>query len=231
MGLGKVDEALNLSMDAVEKASENPHVLRRHVQNLIRTRAYHAALPICQTLCQMAPDVPIYKILLGEVHFGLKQPKKAISAIAESQIGGIKYAAITLRQANGFLVMKHPKMAEELLGRVLPEIRWPDQFLDAQTAAKIRVGRQDELMPMLLKLQKDAGAARNVSHLIAKILHANGNLEGAAKNAAFAVEFGPDLGQYKVLLATIYRELGREEDASELIAQLPPMMQKRFLKR
>ena len=122
-------------------------------------------------------------------------------------------------------------MAEELLGRVLPEIRWPDQFLDAQTAAKIRVGRQDELMPMLLKLQKDAGAARNVSHLIAKILHANGNLEGAAKNAAFAVEFGPDLGQYKVLLATIYRELGREEDASELIAQLPPMIQKRFLKR
>ena len=126
--------------------------------------------------------------------------------------------------------MKKPEVAEALLEQVLPEIRWPDQYLDVQTTTKIKLGHQDDIMPMLLHLQKDAGAARNVSHLIAKIRHANNDLEGAAKDAEFAVKYGPKLAQYKALLATIFREQGREEDAVALIAQLPPLMQKRFKK-
>jgi tetratricopeptide (TPR) repeat protein len=231
MGLGETIDALSMSMEAIDTAPQNPHILRRHVQNLLRTQEYQAALPICQALCEMAPNVAIYKTLLAEIYFGLKQRKKAMSAIQESQIGKLRYPAITLKQANGFLMAKQPEKADELLANVLPEIRWPDQFLDAQTSVKIKLGRQNEMMPILLQLQEEAGAMRNVSHLIARIRRANGDLEGAAKDAAFAVSFGPNLGKYKVLLATIFRELGREEEASEIIAQLPTMMQKRFLKR
>ena len=231
MGQGFSDDALTLSILAVDAAPKNPHVLRRHAQNLIHIRNPQAALPFCQALCEMEPDVYIYKSLLACVHFDLKQRTKAMAVIEQNGTEKVTFPAITLRQANALLLMKQPEAAEELLGRVLPEIRWPDQFLDVQTTVKIKLGHQDDIMPMLLRLQNDAGAARNVSHLIAKIRRANDDLEGAAKDAEFAVKYGPKLGQYKVLLATIYRELGRESEADALIEQLPPMMQKRFLKR
>jgi predicted Zn-dependent protease len=231
MGQGFEEEALILSMGAVDAAPDNLHILRRHIQNLIHARKPHAAQAFCEKLCAIAPDVRIYKALLGTVYLNQKKRKKAMDVIAQSQIGKITFPAITLRQANGFLAIKQPESAEVLLDHVLPEIRWPDQFLDVQTTTKIELGKQNDIMAMLLSLQNDAGAVRNVSHLIAKVRRANNDLVGAAKDAKFAVEYGPKLGQYKALLATIYREMGREADADALIAQLPPMMQKRFLRR
>jgi Flp pilus assembly protein TadD len=231
MGQGLVDDALELSISAVDAAPSNPHILRRHVQNLIQARMPEIALPFAQELCSIAPDVPIYKALLGGIHLKLKQRKKAMAAIAQCQGENVTYPAIALQQASSFLLMKQPEDAEVVLQRVLPEIRWPDRFLDVQTTVKIKLNHQNDMMPMLLAIQEEAGATRSVSHLIAKVRRANGDLEGAAEDAEFALNNGTNLGKYKVLLATIYRELGREEEAEVLIAQLPPMMQKRFLKR
>lgn len=230
MGQGFKDDALELSMQAVDMAPNNPHVIRRHIQNLIQVRNPQAAIPFGQALCALEPNVQVYKALLASIYFDAKQRKKAMSVIENGPVGKITFPAITLRHANALLLMKKPEVAEALLEQVLPEIRWPDQYLDVQTTTKIKLGHQDDIMPMLLHLQKDAGAARNVSHLIAKIRHANNDLEGAAKDAEFAVKYGPKLAQYKALLATIFREQGREEDAVALIAQLPPLMQKRFKK-
>jgi predicted Zn-dependent protease len=231
MGQGFQDDAFELSMEAVEMAPRNHHVLRRHIQNLIQARNPQAALPFCQELCAIAPEVPIYQTLLATVHLNLKQREKAMEAIDQSQIHGLRFPAITLRQANAFLLMKQPEKAEALLETVLPEIRWPDQYLDALTTTKIELNRQDDIMPMLLKLQKEAGATRNISHLVAKVRRANGDLAGAARDAEFALNYGQNLNQYKVLLVRIYQEMNRNEEANALIAQLPPMTQKRFLRR
>jgi tetratricopeptide (TPR) repeat protein len=231
LGHGRIDEALELSVSAVDAAPDNPHVLRRHVQNLIHMRMPEAALPFAQKLCEIAPNVRIYQTLLAVVHLKLKQRKKAMHAIAQSQTGGVTYPAIILQQAYSLLMMKQPEEAELILDRVLPEVRWPDRFLDIQTTAKIKLGRQNEILPMLLAIQKEAGAERTISYLIAKVRQANGDLEGAAKDAEFAMKYGANLGKYKVLLATIYRELGRQEEAETIIEQLPPMMKKRFLKQ
>jgi Flp pilus assembly protein TadD len=231
MGQGYTDDALELSIAAVDRAPENPHILRRHIQNLIRAKNPQAALLFCKTLCAMAPNVYVYKTLLAEIYFGLKKRNKGMALIAENQIEAIWFPAITLRQANVFLMTKKPELAEKLLGSVLPEIRWPDQYLDVQTTAKIELGRQDDILPMLLQLQQEAGATRNISHLLAKVRRANNDLEGAVRDAEFAVRHRPNLGRYKALLATIYQELGRQKEADALIAELPPLMQKRFLRR
>ncbi len=204
--------------------------MRRHLQNLIINKDHQAALPLAEQLVENFQNVPIYKTLLGVCHFNLKQRSKAISTICTSQNTAIQYPGITLRQANGYLAMGMPEKAETLLDHILPEIRWPDQYLDVQITAKIAVGRQDDLLPRLCELHTQADAMRSASYLIARIMHANGDYEDAANYAEHAVKSRPELGRYRVLLATIYLDQGRVDDAEEIIEKLPLMMQKRFRK-
>jgi len=228
MGRGHTDEALELSMDAMDSAPDNQFVLKRHVQNLLSTRTYDIALRFAQQLVALEPDVPAYQTLLGDCLVGLKKRKKAIAIFEPLHTGLPHFPSSSAKLANMLVVAKRPVDAVKLLDRVLPELRWPDMHLEVQTAARLANGTQNEILPFLLGLEKEGFQSRKISHLIANIKRANGDPAGALPHAELALRYSPNLIKFKEVLAHIYVDLGRIEDARPLYDQMPPGMKKRF---
>jgi Flp pilus assembly protein TadD len=230
MGLGHTEDALSLSISAVDEAPDDSFVVKRHVQNLIQNRNYDIALRFAKHLVKLKPSVPLYQSLLAECHVGLRQRQQAVKQYAAVWSDDIRFPGSTLLHATTLIQTGSANQAGKLMDQVLPEARWPDQFLDIHTSAKIKTGEHSQLLPLLQSLANEARNFRKVSHLLAKIKSANGDLQEAISDAELAVEYSPSLGKYKLLLAKLYQEAGRESDAQSVISQLPAPMQKRFKK-
>lgn len=228
MGRGHTDTALSLSMSAVDDMPNDPHIVRRHVQNLIQNKNYEIGLRFAQHLVELAPDTPVYHALMAECHVGLRQRQQAVNRYAMADTDDHRFLGSALLHATTLTQTKQPESARILMDQVLPETRWQDQFLDVHTTAAVATGDQNTYIALLQKLADEARNFRKVSHLLARIKWANGNLEEAIADAEWAVEYGPRLPKYKILLAQLYQEAGRQTDAQRIIAQLPEPMQKRF---
>jgi|GEM_PF-2494662 len=228
MGRGHTEKALELSMDAIDMAPKNQFVLKRHIQNLLYTRTYDIALRFAQELVALEPKVPAYRNLLGDCLVGLKKRHKAIAAFEPLHVGRPHFPSGVARHAGFLVTTKRPDAAVNLLDRFLPELRWPDMYLELQTAARLANGTQNHLLPFLLNLEKEGFQSRKVSHLIAKIKRANGDPKGALPHAELALRYSPNLIKFKEVLAHIYVDLGRMDKARPLYDQMPDGMKKRF---
>ena len=229
MGLGHVDAALTLSINAVDLAPNDPFILKRHIQNLLLNRDYDLALRYAKMLIGIAPDIPMYQLLLAECYFGKKKRAKAIKVFDSVNSNDLRFPGGALRHGGALLALKQPKEVAALMDRVLPETRWPDQHLDILTSAKIALDQQSELLPFLEELSDESYKARKVSHMLARIKLANHDYEGAEKECKRAIAFAPNMPRFREQLARVYIAQGRQKDAADVIKQLPAPMQKRFL--
>lgn len=228
MGLGKTEEALSMSINAVDMAPNDPFVLKRHVQNLLVHRDYEHGLRFAKVLVECHPNIPMYKLLLAECYLGLRKRKRAVEVYDEITSSNLSFLGGTLAHATVLNTLKRHPEAEELLNRVLPETRWPDRHLEAFVNAKVALGSEMEILPFLQELHDESFSVRKISHLLAKIKMVNGDLDGAERDVNTGIQFSPNLIRFKELLARVYLAQGRTEEAAKAISALPAQMQKRF---
>jgi tetratricopeptide (TPR) repeat protein len=228
MGLGLVDDALTLSIQAMDLAAKDPFVLKRHVQNLLLNRDFDLALRYARDLVKDHPDIPMYRMLLADCYFGKRKRVKAIDLYNGVNENDLRFLGGTLRHGGALNALDRSNEALNLLTPILPEVRWTDQYLDILTTTKLNQGTQQELLPFLEKLSDESYTVRKVSHMLARIKLANRDFEGAEKDAKRAIAYAPNIFRFHEHLARIYLAQDRQSDAMDIIQNLPTPMQKRF---
>lgn len=227
MEIGDPAQALATSGALWRKRPDHRLTLQRHVLNLRTARNLDEAALRARDLLALAPNMPCYHGLLGDIRLEQRRLDEALEHYEKANPQRALYPVFVLRHAGLLRREKRFDEAEHLLGDALVATGWLDRFILDHVRALLGMRNPVEYLPRLEKLAREGGSMRCMHDLVARIKHRQGDAEEALKYARQAVEYVPENLDYTLFLSHLLAQYGRGAEARSRLAQLPELDRRR----
>ena len=215
--IGNRDAALKTSGALADENAGDPFILQRHILNLRMKRDAKTGAQYAEKLLEIAPNIPCYHGLYGDILFELRQFDQALHHYEIANPGAVNYPVFVLRHANLLRRLKRMDEAEKLSLACLDQTSWLDPYFVEHVRSTLAHRTPGELLPRLQKLVDEGGTLRRVHNVLAQLLSKMGEKDQALTYAHIAATTTPNNVDFRLLEIRLLAELGREAEARALL--------------